>query len=58
MLRHAHDQRFPRIPDHVAEKLVLEASEDDQEEIDERERAKIHTMHRQVDLQLYLAMEK
>ena len=37
MLRSAHDQRFPHIPDHIAEKLVPEAPEDEQEDIDERE---------------------
>ena len=58
MLRQAHDQRFPHIPDHVVEKLVPEAPEDEQEDVDEREWAKICTMHRRVDLQLYLATEK
>ena len=37
MLRSAHDQRFPCIPDHIAEKLVPEVPEDEQEDIDERE---------------------
>ena len=37
MLKQAHDGWFPRIPDHVAEKLVPEAPEDEQEDIDERE---------------------
>ena len=37
MLRSAHDQRFPHIPDHIAEKLVPEAPKDEQEGIDERE---------------------
>ena len=46
MLKQAHDGQFLRIPDHVAEKLVPEAPEDEQEDIDEKEQAKIHTMHR------------
>ena len=58
MLRRAHDGRFPRIPDHVAEKLVPEAPEEEQEEIYEKERAKMRTMHHRVDLQLYPATEK
>ena len=36
-VRSAHDQRFPCIPDHIAEKLVPEAPKDEQEDIDERE---------------------